>query len=167
MKTCLSQIYTFPAVVVLLSLLVSCATTPVFDTSGVNEALTPARVLDAENSDSGEPVLWGGTILDTQNLAEFTQIEVLAFPLHSSQRPLRGQKPLGRFLVRHNGFLEPTVFNAGKSITVLGEIGGVEDGQVGDASYRYPIVNAGQIQLWSASQPTSQSSFHFGIGIGF
>ena len=150
-----------------LFLLNACASTPVFDTTGVDEVLTPDRVLSATDTTVGQQVLWGGTVLDTQNLAEFTQIEVLAFPLHSSQRPLRGQKPRGRFLVRHKGFLEPTVFNAGKSITVLGEVGGIEDGQVGEASYRYPIVVAKQIQLWSASQPTSQTSFHFGVGIGF
>jgi len=155
------------SVAAVLILLVACASTPVFDTTGVNEVLTPDEVLLASETTVGQRVLWGGTILDTQNLAEFTQIEVLAFPLHSSQRPIRGKKTPGRFLVRHKGFLEPTVFNAGKSITVLGEVGGIEEGQVGEANYRYPIVDAKQIQLWSASQPRSQTSFHFGVGIGF
>jgi len=145
----------------------ACATTPVFDTSNVDESLTPAQVLEQVDPASGQKVLWGGSILDVQNLAEYTQIEVLAFPLHSSQRPLRGQQPLGRFLLRNQSFLEPTVFSVGKSITALGELIGVEEGRVGDASYRYPIVNTGQIQLWSTTQSTSQSSFHFGIGIGF
>ncbi len=157
----------FITAVVLSLLLATCATTPVFDTRDIDETLTPARVLGQPGSTSGQNVLWGGTILDTQNLEGYTQIEVLAFPLHSSQRPIRGQQPLGRFLLRHQGFLEPTVFSVGKSITALGVVDGIEEGQVGGASYRYPIVSTGQVQLWSAQQPTSQSSFHFGIGISF
>ena len=150
-----------------LSVLAACATTPVFDTQGVDESLTPAQVLDLAGQVSGQTVLWGGSILDVQNLTEYTQLEVLAFPLHSSQRPLHKLQPSGRFLLRQQGFLEPAVYRVGKSITALGEIAGIEEGKVGEASYRYPIVNTRQIQLWSKKQPTSQSSFHFGIGIGF
>ena len=149
----------------LTSLLAGCASTPVFDTSAVVKSLTPQSVI-AEPADSrGKTALWGGTILDTRNLQDSTRIEVLAYPLDSSQRPLLGSKPLGRFIVDHKGYLEPETFSQGRLISVLGIIVESQDGQVGDSAYTYPVVDAQQLHLWSPESGQSRTGFSFGIGI--
>lgn len=153
--------------IVLVSLLTACASTPVFDTAQVDGALTPTSVIANPVESRGNLALWGGTILDVQNLKDVTQIELLAYPLGSSQRPLQNEKPLGRFLVLQPGFLEPSVYTQGKLLTVLGEIGDSQPGQVGKTSYNYPVIVGQKIHLWSPKDDTSKTRFHFGIGIVF
>jgi len=144
----------------------ACVSTPEFDTSQVDRSLTPQSVAAEAEISRGRTALWGGTILDTRNLKQSTQIEVLAYPLDSSNRPLLDSKPLGRFIIEHAGYLEATTYVQGRNLTVLGVISGSQSGNVGEASYTYPVVSDTQLHLWSPSRERSSSSIHFGIGIG-
>ncbi len=148
-------------------LLVSCASTPVFDTSQVDGELSPGAVVTFPDSSLGKLVLWGGTILDTQNLKDTTQIEILAYPLDRSQRPRQNKKPLGRFIVIQPGFLEPAIYTQGQLLTVLGKVGDSQQGRVGESSYSYAVIKADKLKLWSARDESGQTRFHFGIGISF
>lgn len=152
---------------ILLIIPLGCASTPVFDASQVNGTLTPKTVIAQPASSQGEFALWGGTILHTQNLKDSTQIEILAYPLNKSQRPRLKQKPLGRFIALHPGFLEPTVYAQGQLLTVLGKVNGSQQGNVGDSRYTYAVITAEKMRLWSPRDQSSRSSFHIGIGIGF
>ena len=143
----------------------SCAGTPVFDTSAVVKSLTPQSVI-AEPADSrGKTALWGGTILDTRNLKDSTRIEVLAYPLDSSQRPVLGSKPLGRFIIQQQGYLEPATFSQGRLLSVIGSVGESQSGKIGDSAYIYPVINAQELHLWSPVSGQSRTGFSFGIGI--
>ena len=152
---------------ILILLLTGCASTPKFDTSQVDQSLTPQAVIAEPAASLDKTVLWGGTILDTRNLKDNTQIELLAYPLNKSQRPIQASKPLGRFIVRQSGYLEPTTYAQGRLLTVLGSVGESQQGKVGEASYTYPVIVAEKLQLWSPEKTGNRSSFHFGIGIGF
>lgn len=152
--------------IALICLLASCASTPTFDTSQVDRSLTPQSVAAELALSRGKTALWGGTILDTRNLKDSTQIEVLAYPLNSFHRPLLDNKPLGRFIILHRGYLEPTSYAQGRLLTVLGKVSGSQRGQVGKSTYTYPVISAQQLHLWSPSDERSRTSFHFGIGIG-
>jgi len=152
---------------ILLLILTGCASAPKFDTTQVDQSLTPQAVLADPAQARDKFVLWGGTILDTRNLADSTQIQLLAYPLNSSQRPDANLQPLGRIIVRQPGYLEPTSYAPGRLLTVFGRVGDTQQGNVGEASYTYPVVIAEKLELWSQGSTSSQSSFHFGIGIGF
>lgn len=146
-----------------IGLLASCATTANFDLTQVDQTLTPTSVI-AEAS-HGKIALWGGTILDTHNLKNSTQIEVLAYPLDSSHRPVQESKPLGRFIIQQKGYLEPADYTQGRLLTVLGSISDNQTGKVGKSSYTYPVINAQQLHLWSLNNDPGNTRFHFGIGI--
>ena len=152
---------------IFLLMLTGCASTAKFDTSQIDQSLTPQAVIAEPRVSRGKSVLWGGTILDTRNLEDSTQIELLAYPLSAPQRPIQASKPLGRFIVRQAGYLEPTTYAPGRLLTVLGSVGDSQQGKVGEASYSYPVIMAEKLQLWSPERERGQSSFHFGIGIGF
>lgn len=152
---------------VLLIFLLGCASTPVFETSQVDGTLTPDSVISEAEGSQGKQVLWGGVILNTQNLKDSTQIELLAYPLDRSQRPLRNKTPLGRFIIVHGGFLEPAVYAPGQLLTVLGNVSGSQQGNVGESRYTYPVLLTEKIQMWSPRNDSGQTRFHFGIGIGF
>ena len=148
-----------------LLLIGGCASTPLFDSEGVDKNLTPNRVVKQGDSALDQRVIWGGTILDLQNLESFTQIELLSYPLSSSNRPLSEQPSSGRFIVKQPGFLEPNSYAQGRWMTVQGQVIGFDDGQVGSSSYRYPLIEAEKLKLWSRPAETSRSNVHFGIGI--
>lgn len=150
----------------LISLLVSCATTPDFDTSQVDRSITPSSAINEIKTTLGKSILWGGTILETRNLKGSTQIEILAYPLSSSHRPLLDKKPLGRFIIKQSGYLEASNYAAGKQLSVLGKISGNQSGKIGESRYSYPVINAEGLHLWTAESGKSKTSFHFGIGIG-
>jgi outer membrane lipoprotein len=152
-------------IAIIIGFLTGCATTPVFDTTDVNTELTPKLVLEASAENLGRTALWGGTILDIQNLKDSTHVEILAYPLDSAQRPNLDYTPIGRFIVRNQGFLDPASFSPGQSISVLGKIGESQDATIGESSYLYPVIHAQQVHLWSKKKKKTQSSFSFGIGV--
>ena len=150
---------------VLFALLSGCAGMPEFDTSGVDRALTPQSVNAEPEASRGKLALWGGTVLETRNLKATTQIEMLAYPLDDSYRPMLDSKPLGRFIVEHAGYLEPTTYAQGRQLTVLGRVSGSQEGNVGEASYSYPVISDSQLHLWSKSD-SGGTRVHFGLGVG-
>jgi len=150
---------------ILLSLLLGCASTPEFDTSQVDSALTPQAVIAEPQLSRGKIALWGGTILDTRNLKEMTQVEILAYPLSSSYRPQLDKKPLGRFIIQQQGYLEPTSYAQGRLLTVMGKVTETQSGKVGESTYTYPVISATQLYLWTQADD-SNTSVHFGLGIG-
>ena len=149
----------------LIGLLTSCATTANFDLTQVDQTLTPTSVIAEAKTSHGKIALWGGTILNTHNLKNSTQIEVLAYPLDSSHRPAQESKPLGRFIIQQKGYLEPADYAQGRLLTVLGSISDNQTGKVGESSYTYPVINAQQLHLWSLNNDPNNTRFHFGIGI--
>jgi outer membrane lipoprotein len=150
----------------LLILLSGCTSQPTFNTQQVTLKLSPQQLLENPSAYYDKTVLWGGTILQTHNLTEYTQIEVLAYPLNSYHRPLTDQAPQGRFLVHHKGYLEPAVYTQGRLFTVMGKLYKTESGQVGEHSYNYPVIQSEQIHLWPVkSEPSSRIQFGIGIGI--
>ena len=136
------------SVLMFLLLLAGCASTPEFDTTQVDQSLTPQSVIAEPESSRGKTMLWGGTILDTRNLKEITQIEILAYPLNTNYRPQLENKPLGRFIINHPGYLEATTYAQGRQLTVLGKISGSQSGKVGESIYTYPVVTGEQLHLW-------------------
>jgi outer membrane lipoprotein len=152
--------------IAVFSLLISCASTPDFNTTQVDLSLRPQSVTAEPELNRGKTALWGGTILNTQNLKETTHIEVLAYPLNSSHRPLLESKPLGRFIIQHPGYLEPTTYAQGRVLSVLGKVSGIQSGNVGKSTYTYSVINSEQLHLWSLDSGRNRTRFHLGIGIG-
>ena len=151
-------------VVILASVLGACAVTPPFS---ADEIVKVDRSLMPEQASSdavrGTQVLWGGVIIGAINLPEHTDFNVLFYPLDSSQRPDVDAKPQNRFIVRYSGYLETMVYAKGREITVLGSVQEAEDGKVGDAPYRFPVIKADRVYLWPVR---GDSRVHFGVGVG-
>jgi outer membrane lipoprotein len=147
------------------SILAACASSPNFDTAGIDASLTPQQAVDGNQALQGEPVLWGGVVIVSTNLKGSTQLEILAYPLDSSQRPNREQQPLGRFLAVHEGYLETTDYAQGRLITVRGTLGDKRTARVGEAEYTYPVVNINQLHLWPKPGDSTEPQVQFGFGL--
>ena len=150
-----------------LGLLSGCATTPRFDTAGVNDQLTPLQASQSAKQAIGQTVIWGGLILSIRNLPDYTQLEVLAYPLDSDSRPQTSGEPGGRFLVKRQGYLESAEYAPGRYVSVKGRITGMQKGKISETEYLYPQVDAEQIFLWSKNFEAEKPTIHFGIGVMF
>jgi len=157
-----------PALLALLPalLLGACASTPTFNTAGVDPFLTPQSVTASPQAATGKSVQWGGTIIGVTNLPDRTQIEVLAYPLNSKARPQVDGSALGRFFLEQSGFLDPATYKQGRQISAVGSISGTRNSKVGEASYDQPVVDARQIYLWPEDQGPQGSGVTFGVGVG-
>ncbi len=143
----------------------ACATGPRFDMSGVDPQVGPAQAVAEIEQRRGARVVWGGTIINTLNLADSTRIEVLAYPLDSAQRPRTARSPQGRFLIEYPGYLESADYAAGREITVSGVLTETREGRIGEAGYRYPLVTAERLYLWDPRAQREGPRVSFGVGV--
>lgn len=154
-------------VLIIVALLNACATTPEFDTSGVNLSLVPNEDSAKDESMIGTHVIWGGVIINTENLEQVTRLEVLAYPLDSDQRPNLDKAPMGRFLAERDGYLETEDYAQGSMITLTGTLLQPSPGRIGESKYVYPVMHVDQLFLWPKRSRGSETQFHFGVGVIF
>jgi outer membrane lipoprotein len=150
---------------VALVLLTACAGTtchaPVGDSS-----LTPSAV-SAGGAHEGEIVQWGGVLTGTRNLADSTELEVVAYPLDKCGRPLTASGQTGRFVIVRPGFLETADYRSGRRVTATGRVKGVREGRLGEAPYAYPLLESYKVQLWPEDTAAGRSPRPWvTIGIG-
>ncbi|MDE2307531.1 MAG: Slp family lipoprotein [Xanthomonadaceae bacterium] len=149
-----------------LLVLAGCAPAPIYKNSAAIVA-APFQVAQAPERYASAPVIWGGRIVQVTNLADHSEIELLAYPLDSSQRPRVNDSGNGRFIAVMSGFVEPLDYPAGALMTVSGRLDGSRAGKVGAADYVFPLVNAMQAHVWTAAEMSrGHSDVHFGVGLG-
>ncbi|MCK8516590.1 Slp family lipoprotein [Methylonatrum kenyense] len=153
-----------------LALLLSgCATGPGYDLAAARTDLTAEAVAAGRDNFRGEPVVWGGRIIETTPKDAGTEIELLAYPLDQRQLPAHRRQSQGRFLVEYATYLEPGDWTTGRLVTVRGRLAPNRDGKVGDADYTYPVVIAEDLHLWpedAARTDRYRSGPRVNVGIG-
>jgi outer membrane lipoprotein len=112
-----------------------------------DRSLTPERAVIGAGR-VGTAITWGGTLVSTRNLADATDLEVLAYPLDDCGRPLLGEPARGRFIIRRPGYLETAGISPGQRITGSGRIIDVAEGRIGEAEYRFPVLEDAAPTLW-------------------
>jgi outer membrane lipoprotein len=150
-------------------LLAACAPPPIYKSGPVAIHATPRQVATTPNSYAEAQVVWGGSIIGIRNLSNRTDIEILAYPLDSSQRPRLKSEALGRFIAELPGFVEPMNYPDGAPVTMRGQITGTQAGLVDHATYLYPMVSVrgGDLHLWTPQEmDQGHPHFSFGVGVG-
>ena len=105
-------------------------------------------VVENPAAHKGAVVIWGGKIIKTFTSDAGSDIYILGMPLNYQERPVDRQVTDGRFVARTKQYLDPALYEAGKSITVAGTVEGVEKHLVGERQYPYPVVHIREIHLW-------------------
>jgi outer membrane lipoprotein len=151
----------------LAGVLAGCAPKPIFHSQTPSIAATPAQVGQTPERYAHGTVIWGGKVVQVKNLADHSEIEILGYPLDSSQRPRVNDSAGGRFIAVMAGYVEPLAYPDGALVTVLGTLDGNRAGQVGEASYVFPLVKVAQAHLWTPEElRQGRSNVHFGVGLG-
>jgi outer membrane lipoprotein len=131
--------------------LVGCATAPpVYDPiqDGNFQGPTLAAARAQPEAYLQTRVRWGGAVARVDNRREETWLEIVEQPLGNNGRPTRADASAGRFLARVPGFLDPAIYAAGRSITVVGLLTSTTPGQVGDYRTTYLVVTVEFHRLW-------------------
>ena len=139
-------------VLFLTGLLAACAPFSRQIMDQIDPTLTLQEIQKDPQKYLGKTALWGGVIIDTINRQNETLIKVTQTELDFEKSPKNLDHSLGRFLVRHPGFLDPDIYKKGREITVAGEVVGTEILPVGEVKYVYPVILAKAIQLWEKPQ---------------
>ncbi|MDR7122922.1 Slp family lipoprotein [Rheinheimera soli] len=137
----------FVAVALSLMILAGCASYPEQVRIADNVALTSYENAAQQNVDFGT-ARWSGVIAEVSNKADKTRLEVVYFPSGTNGRPAVSDQTKGRFVAYIKGFLDPMVYQPGKSVTVLGELSRSETGKVDEYEYRYPVIKDATVYLW-------------------
>ncbi|WP_266182932.1 Slp family lipoprotein [Dyella humicola] len=150
-----------------LMALAACAPAPIYKPSANTVAITPDAVAHEPERYANADVIWGGRIVAVHNLPDRSEIEIVGYPLDSSQRPKAEGGGWGRFIAVMPGFLEPFNYPSGALITLAGRVSGSRAGEVGEASYVYPLVGVAQSHIWTAEEMHSgHPNISFGLGVG-
>jgi len=153
---------------VLLAVLVAgCATAfPDAVMRTVDTRITVDELLRDPAARKGARMILGGDILATQPRSGLTEIEILARRLRGNDAPERSDRSPGRVLLHTPEFLDPAVYAAGRRITVIGEVTGVEERKIGEVLYRYPVLTVERIRLWPPDVVVGPSYYPYPWGFG-
>ncbi|MFC4527843.1 Slp family lipoprotein [Dyella halodurans] len=167
MRTRLAHILIRGALPASLMLLAACAPAPIYKPTTNTVAITPDAVAHEPEHYANADVIWGGRIVGVHNLPDRSEIEIVGYPLDSSQRPKAEGGGWGRFIAVMPGFVEPYNYPSGALITLAGRVSGSRAGEVGEASYVYPLVGVVQSHLWTpAEMHSGHPNISFGLGVG-
>jgi outer membrane lipoprotein len=110
----------------------------------------PSFTTVAANPDAyrGRIVIWGGVILQAAPVAQGSELSVLQTPLDSWEEPLDARFSQGRFFVKSPRFLDPTLYQQGKRVTVAGTVGGKQTEPLAQGAYAWPVIDALELYLW-------------------
>lgn len=130
-------------------------------------------VLNSEGTSQGATARWGGEIITVENKKDYSEIEILHYPSNNYGKPHSTQNSKGRFKVRVAEFIDPLVFEKGRLITFLGEIGAPAEGLIGEQIYVYPVLVATGYHMWKDTEEYEVSGFYYsplspywGFGLG-
>jgi outer membrane lipoprotein len=144
--------------------LAGCAT-PVFK-DAPPAAATPAEIAAAPERYHGLDIVWGGKIVDVRNLPDSTEVQIVAYPLDSAQRPDPNAPTLGRFIVTLPGYIEPFDFPAGRFVTLRGQIAGSRTLPIDEHDLVLPVVADASVHHWPVNFPYEEPRVHFSLGVG-
>jgi outer membrane lipoprotein len=133
----------------------------------VDTSVSFVQVLKDPEVYRGKIVLFGGNVIETQNLSNKTLVVVLQRPLGSRGEPSAGDVSEGRFIIQTPGFLDPAIYSPGRKLTVAGTVAGKEVRPLGEIEYTYPIIEKRELYLWPEEETASdEPAVRFGVGIG-
>ncbi len=132
-----------------LTLLSGCAPViPEVIRRDVDRSLSFGALIQDPDAYRARTVLLGGDILSVTPLRDETELELLQRPLDAFDQPGSADASGGRFLVRQPGFLDSAVYARGRTLTLVGRVVGSVVRPIGEASYRYPVLEARAVYLW-------------------
>ncbi|MCF6158771.1 MAG: hypothetical protein E3K32_09405 [wastewater metagenome] len=116
----------------------------------VNPDLTFLEVLKDPERYKGQTIILSGIVLEAKNTDEGTVLEILQTQADYRGEPEDIDRSRGRFLARYDGYLDTSVYERGRGVTIAGTIEGTRIQPLGEVEYIYPFIHVKEIYLWPA-----------------
>lgn len=100
------------------------------------------------NSYLGTPIRWGGTVIEVENEADSSLVQILYYPLDRNGFPQTNHTGEGRFAIRTSDFLDPAILTKNSKVTVIGTLTGGIERTIGNKLIRIPLITSEAIYLW-------------------
>lgn len=126
----------------------------------VRPDITFASVHNDPESYKGQMIVLSGVIVETENIKEGTQLQILQCPAGFRGKPKNVDETSGRFLALDSRYLDVSVFSKGRSVTIAGEIVGKKVLPLGQIEYHYPLISVKEIYLWPVEK-THPSRYYY------
>ncbi|MES9943599.1 MAG: Slp family lipoprotein [Candidatus Thiodiazotropha sp.] len=149
-------------ILILAALLQACSSQPVIPVA--DRTVTPQQASSSQPNPDAPLLQWGGVIIETRNLRDTTEIQILAYPLDEDGRPDTQANSIGRFIAQQPGYLELVEYGIGRQVTATGKFSAIRQGLVADSGYPFPILRCDEIMLWPERKARSKPRIHFGFG---
>lgn len=127
-------------------------------------SIAPSMLFAEPDDYRGRIVILGGDIVETGNERDGTYIEVVQKSLDYRGRPAPSDRTAGRFLIFHDGYLDPAIYERGKMVTVAGEVMGEVVRSLGEIDYSYPLIKSRELYLLKPGY--GDIPVFFGVGLG-
>jgi outer membrane lipoprotein len=145
----------------------ACAPAPIYQVTPGTLNVIPMQVAHSPEQYAKGNVIWGGSVIGVRNYPDHTEVDMLAYPLDSSQRPQPNAQAQGRFIAIYTGYVEALSYPPGSLVTISGQLSGSRTDNVDQAAYVYPLVNVAQSHRWTAAEMRAgHPDIHFGVGVG-
>lgn len=156
-------------VIISVSIISACSSTPTEIQVPDEATLVSFQKVsaDASASNVGANARWGGKIVEVKNLKDVSEIEIVFFPENSSGKPKVRDESAGRFKAVVKGFVDPMVFEQGRLITVLGQVGEKQSGLIGEQEYEYVTLNAAGYHMWKENNTVEVETIVFSPFFGY
>ena len=102
---------------------------------------------------------WGGGIVRIENLPETTRLEIVARPLYKHGEPMPTESSEGRFIAQFDQFLDPSIYTVGREITVVGRFIRMQQRELDQMQYNYPLLRIDSHHLWPLPQPYQEPHY--------
>src|SRR3972149_9535382 len=160
-------IFSHPMLIAFLLSVVSCA--PVISKQirdHVKPDLTFREVLNDPERYKDQMVILSGVIIETKNTKEGTLLTVLQRPAGFRGKPKNVDESEGRFLALDSRYLDPTIFEKDRAVTIAGEVQEKRTLRLGETDYVYPLIDIKEVYLWPVEKRyySPYPSWHIGFG---
>lgn len=155
-------------VIVSVVLFAGCAIVPEsVEVPKGTELVSYSKAVTSGANAQGKMARWGGVIVGVENKPNKTFIELVHFPLNNYGKPNSGGETIGRFKVQIDGFVDPIVFEEGRSATFVGKLVPPTSGMVGEQPYMYPTILADDYHMWRKQEVYDVNMYYFDYGTGW
>ncbi len=159
-----------PLILAAIALLLVTACAPAVSREAmqlVDPQLTFEELIREPERHVGDYLLVGGTIASVRTDKESgTVFEIVQHPLDGRGRISAVNRSAGRFLVTDPAFRDPAIYRPGRLVTVVGQVQGSRTGRIDELDYRYPVLSAHEMRLWTPTDHPEATRTRFGVGIG-
>ena len=97
-------------------------------------------------------IYWLVEVIGVSNTNQGGQLEVLQFTLDYTGFPIEISKSAGRFIATSPGFIDSAIYEAGRLVTIAGEVKGKKISVLEGANYSYPIISIKEIFAWNMKE---------------